>query len=97
MSKKCSLEIINPGVVLEINEDNELSKELDALNSPILFGCRTGICGTCLLTVEEGSENCNTASADELEFLEIVSEDPKARLGCLLKCYGSVKVKYIGK
>lgn len=97
MSNKCPLTISNTGQTIEVNENSELSKELDATNSPILFGCRTGICGTCLLIVEEGFENTNEASADELEFLEIVSENPNARLGCMLKCSGPVKVKYIGK
>lgn len=97
MEKKCSLIISNTEQTLEVREGVELSKELDATNSPILFGCRTGICGTCLLMVEEGSENTNEASSDEKEFLEIVTDDPRARLGCLLKCHGTVKVKYIGK
>lgn len=97
MTKKCSLTIENNGQVMEIEENNLLSKELDASNSPILFGCRTGICGTCLLTVVEGSENTNEASEDEKEFLEIVTDDPNARLGCLLSLHGPVKIKYLGK
>ncbi len=97
MDKKCVLTISNNNQAVEVRENSELSKELDASNSPILFGCRTGICGTCLLIVEEGAENTNDVGEDELEFLEIVSDDPKARLGCLLKCSGPVKVKYIGK
>ncbi len=97
MSGKCPLTITNTNQVAEVNQDTLLSKELDATNSPILFGCRTGICGTCLLVVEEGSENTNDADADELEFLEIVSDDPRARLACKMTCHGPVKVKYIGK
>jgi ferredoxin len=97
MSNKHKLIVINSNQEFEIDEGVELSKQLDSSNSPILFGCRTGICGTCLLVVEEGKENCNERTEDEEEFLEIVSDDPNARLGCLVKCSGNVKVKYIGK
>lgn len=94
---KCKIEITNTGEQLEVNENVELSKQLNAANSPILFGCRTGICATCLVVVEEGIEYCNDATDDEKELLEIVSEDTNARLGCLLKCHGNLKLKYIGK
>lgn len=97
MSNKCILTISNNDQSIEVSEGVPLSKELDALNSPILFGCRTGICGTCLLIVEEGMENTNPPSEDELEFLEIVSDNPNARLGCKLTCKGPIKVKYLGK
>ena len=97
MGNKFKFEVSNTGQEIEIEEGVELSKQLDSTNSPILFGCRTGICGTCLLSVENGKENCNEVSEDEAELLEIISDDPNARLGCLVKCSGNVKVKYIGK
>jgi ferredoxin len=97
MLKKVKVKVVNTNQEFEIDEGVELSKQLDSTNSPILFGCRTGICGTCLLNVEEGKENCNDIGEDETELLEIISEEPNARLGCLIKCSGNIKVKYIGK
>lgn len=94
---KCPLTISNNGQTIEVEENSLLSKELDATNSPILFGCRTGICGTCLLIVEEGRENTNAPDEDERELLEIIADDPNARLGCKMSCSGPVKVKYLGK
>ncbi|MEL6495801.1 MAG: 2Fe-2S iron-sulfur cluster-binding protein, partial [Cyanobacteria bacterium J06623_7] len=35
---------------LEVNQN--LAEHLTVENSPILFGCRTGICGTCLVIIE---------------------------------------------
>ena len=32
---------------LELARGESLAIELDIENSPVLFGCRTGICGTC--------------------------------------------------
>ncbi|MBW4562415.1 MAG: 2Fe-2S iron-sulfur cluster binding domain-containing protein [Mojavia pulchra JT2-VF2] len=36
-------------ITLEIHQN--LSEHLTIQNSPVLFGCRTGICGTCLVEV----------------------------------------------
>ena len=35
-----------------VSKGPSLSEELTASNSPVLFGCRTGICGTCVVEVE---------------------------------------------
>ena len=65
-----------------------LAEHLDAVNSPLLFGCRTGICGTCLVTVEGPAA---PPDADEQELLDIFAEgDPSARLACQLICRGDL-------
>ena len=83
---------------LELEKGVELSKQLDATTSPILFGCRTGICGTCIVEVLSGEENLNPPDEDEAELLEIMADDlSHPRLACQLRCDGDVSVKYIGK
>ena len=37
-------------IVLE--EHSPLSEHLTVQNSPVLFGCHTGICGTCLVVIK---------------------------------------------
>ena len=65
-----------------VSEGQSLSEELTASNSPLLFGCRTGICGTCVVEVEPSGELA-PPDEDEQEILEIYAEDnPKARLAC---------------
>lgn len=82
----------------EVESGKHLSEVLDASNSPILFGCRTGICGTCLIQVIEGEDNMAPPCADELEFLEIVAEGENSmRLACKVVLNGDAKIKYIGK
>ena len=67
----------------EVPEGQTLAEELDAANSPLLFGCRTGICGTCI--VEAEGEDIPPPSPEELELLEVMAPDnPKARLACQL-------------
>lgn len=83
---------------IELDQGVNLSKQLDATTSPILFGCRTGICGTCIVNIIKGEENLSEPSEDELELLEIMAEDEShPRLACQLECRGNISVEYIGK
>ncbi len=80
---------------LLVPADDELSFHLDAENSPILFGCRTGICATCLSDVVDGE--VPPADQDELEILELHAPDqPRARLACQLKLRGPVALRHLG-
>lgn len=79
----------DPPVTLEVGSN--LSECLTATNSPLLFGCRTGICATCLCEVEGEVE---PPDEDEQEIVEIWADgDPKARLACQLKCTGDVHIR----
>lgn len=67
----------------EVPEGKTLSEDLDITKSPILFGCRTGICGTCLVEIVEGADQLPPPDEDELEILELYAEGLKnARLAC---------------
>ena len=72
-----------------------LAEHLSVRNSPVLFGCRTGICGTCLSRVRGA-----VAPPDEgeQEMLDILAPgDPEARLLCQLRRTGDVAVvAYLG-
>lgn len=69
-------------------ERASLSEHLTAVNSPLLFGCRTGICGTCLV-VARGE--VDPPDEDEREVLDIYAfGDGSARLACQLRCTGEV-------
>ncbi|HXG65455.1 MAG TPA: 2Fe-2S iron-sulfur cluster-binding protein [Blastocatellia bacterium] len=76
-----------------------LSEHLTVENSPVLFGCRTGICGTCLIEVES-QENGQLPDPlpDEQELLDIIAPDlPNARLACQIALCADIKIRYIGK
>ncbi len=73
-----------------------LSEQLDAINSPILFGCRSGICGTCLCEVEVDNGGLSKPSDDEQEALALYAPDnPKARLACQLTVEADISLKKI--
>jgi ferredoxin len=73
-----------PPVTLPGGKD--LAEVLTVQNSPILFGCRTGICGTCLSKVTDPSGTLPPPDQDEKDVLEILCPDqPKARLACRIR------------
>jgi ferredoxin len=71
---------------VQIPKGGNPSEHLNITNSPILFGCRTGICGTCLVSVSGHTEPLEGPDADELDVLETLAPDqPNLRLACQLK------------
>ena len=76
---------------LSIDRGDMLSEVLDATNSPLLFGCRTGICGTCVIEVEG---ELPEADDEEKELLELYAPDnPKARLACQIELNSDLRVR----
>lgn len=75
-----------------------LSEVLNISNSPLLFGCRTGICGTCLIEIiSQQNGELPGPSATELELLEIIAPgNPRARLACQLEITGDIAIRYLG-
>ena len=75
---------------ISLDKHQNLSEYLTVQNSPILFGCRTGICGTCLVVVEGAIPPPND---DEKEVLEIlVPSNIPARLACQLDLTSNIKI-----
>jgi len=84
------------GQSLEVEEGVKLSRLLDVTNSPVLFGCRTGICATCLVQVQAGMDFLPPLSEEEAEVLEVYTEVPHCRLACQLHLKGPVTLTYLG-
>lgn len=84
---------------VELAIDSNLSEHLTKLNSPVLFGCRTGICGTCVIEIiESESGSLPPPSLDEKETLEVYAPgNSRARLACQMPLTASIKLKYLGK
>ncbi len=68
-----------------------LADRLTLQNSPVLFGCRTGLCGTCAVKVRGAFA---PADAEELEVLAaVVPDEPEARLACQLDLIGDIEIR----
>ena len=70
---------------IQLNAKANLSEHLSADNSPVLFGCRTGLCGTCIIGVTVLKGTIAPPDEDEQEVLALYSEHPQARLACQIQ------------
>jgi ferredoxin len=76
---------------VEVPAAAELSLYLTVMNSPVLFGCRTGLCGTCACLVEG---DLPPPGPEELEVLEaFVDGLAGARLVCQLRPERDVAIR----
>lgn len=91
----CRIEFIDSDKVpVELKEGDNLSEKLTIHNSPILFGCRIGICGTCAIEVLEESTPLHARTHDEKEFLEAMAPGRNnVRLACQININTNLKIR----
>ncbi len=89
--------VFTTGETLQVEANRKLSEMLDVTNSPVLFGCRTGICATCMVRVVSGAEHLPPLTEDEEEVIEVYDGDEHCRLSCQLTLQGDVTLTYVGK
>ena len=75
---------------ITLNQNDNLSEHLTVQNSPVLFGCRTGICGTCLVYIKG---DIPPPSEEEKEILEILAPgNYQARLACQIQLTNDIEI-----
>ena len=80
---------------VEVPDLAGLALHLTVQNSPVLFGCRSGLCGTCLIEVE-ADESLLAPDCAETEALEIYAPgNSRARLACQLVVSTDVRIRKI--
>ena len=73
----------------EVADGEPIKEALEEAGVP--FGCQDGICGTCMLEIEEGMENLSEKNEKEMD---LVGDDAKMRLGCQCRIKkGVVKIQ----
>jgi len=78
---------------LDLPDLANLSLALDVHNSPLLFGCRSGLCGTCVIEVDADAPLLPPDAA-ELETLELYAgRNLHARLACQLVLSSNVRIR----
>jgi ferredoxin len=94
MSNLCKISFAGtdyPPINLQLHQN--LSEHLTIQNSPVLFGCRTGICGTCLVEV---IGEIPPPQPDEQEMLDTLApNNPNARLACQLELTSNLEIRRI--
>lgn len=64
----------------------------EKVGSNIIYGCREGDCGTCMMKVEEGWDNLSTPSVVEDKVLRENAAGKNYRLACQAQVLGDVVV-----
>jgi len=91
MNASCVVHFPNTNYApLTLEPHQPLAEQLTVRNSPVLFGCRTGLCGTCLVTA---TGNLAPPSTTEQEILEMLAPgNPQARLACQIDVMGEIAI-----
>jgi ferredoxin len=74
----------------ELEDDSPLQEACEEAGVP--FACTEGVCGTCVIEVEEGMENLSDFTQEERDFL---GDQDKERLACQCRIKrGNVKINF---
>jgi ferredoxin len=80
---------------VELAERASLPLHLNVQNSPVLFGCRSGLCGTCVIQIESvaGGE-LEPPDENESETLGLYAPgNEQARLACQLMLSADIAIR----
>ncbi|HPE71950.1 (2Fe-2S)-binding protein [Candidatus Competibacter phosphatis] len=85
---KAQLSFADIGVTITVPAGTRVIEISDKLNSGIVYGCREGDCGTCLMKVTQGMENLSEPSALEAKILKEHFAGRDTRLACQAQVLG---------
>jgi ferredoxin len=85
--------ITTDSLTIDVAPGYALIDMCETQDTSILFGCRDGACGACMIRVLEGSENMSKMEDHERDFLETMAAAPEERLACQCKVHGDVKIE----
>ena len=77
----------------DVNPGDPLIDACQRIGASIPFGCRNGICGTCIMKVNKGLENIAPMEEKEKNTLSMFGAGPQNRLACQCKINGDVEIE----
>lgn len=78
---------------IEVSEGVPLIDMCEDHDTSILFGCRDGACGACMVRVLKGAENISKMEDSERDFLETMAAEDNERLACQCKVHGDIEIE----
>jgi ferredoxin len=81
---KKSIEVSENAAIIDVCENHDTS---------ILFGCRDGACGACMVKVIENPQNLSVMGEHERDFLETMAAREDERLACQCRVLGDVTIE----
>lgn len=85
---KAQLSFTDIEVTVTVPAGTRVIEISDKLNSGIIYGCREGDCGTCLMKVVQGMENLSEPSTLETKVLKEHFAGRDVRLACQAQALG---------
>jgi ferredoxin len=80
---------------VEVPEESLLQRVCDEHQLPVLFGCRNGRCGSCLVQVLSGGSNLRPPTAREARILDVLESESDWRLACQCVVAGDIHVRHV--
>jgi ferredoxin len=74
----------------ELPDESPIQEACEEAGVP--FACTEGVCGTCVIEVEEGMDNLSEFTQEERDFLGDLDKERLA-CQCKIKC-GTVKINF---
>jgi ferredoxin len=89
---KANLTFKDIGLTVSVPVGVRVIEISEKVGAGIVYGCREGDCGTCMMKVEEGWENLSTPSIIEDKVLKDNLAGRHYRLACQAQIIGDVTV-----
>lgn len=89
---KANLTFKDIGLTVSVPAGVRVIEISEKVGAGIVYGCREGDCGTCMMKVEEGWENLSTPSIIEDKVLKDNLAGRHYRLACQAQIIGDVTV-----
>ncbi|MDR1887846.1 MAG: (2Fe-2S)-binding protein [Zoogloeaceae bacterium] len=85
---KAKVTFADNGVTVTVSAGTRLIEVSEQAGASIVYGCREGECGTCLIKIVSGGENLAEASVLEDEVLKNMLAHRDQRLACQAQVLG---------
>jgi ferredoxin len=79
----------------DIPVESSLLRVCDEHRLSVVFGCRQGRCGSCLVQILEGGESLRAPGEGELRTLHALDAESDMRLACQCVVTGDVQLRYV--
>jgi ferredoxin len=86
--------ISTTGESFQLPHNAHLSDAAELQLAGLMFGCRAGVCGICVIEVVDGMQNLSRPEDEETCFLSLLGHEPeKKRLACQCRLQGDVTIR----
>ena len=89
---KANLTFKDIGLTVSVPAGVRVIEISEKVGAGIVYGCREGDCGTCMMKIEDGWENLSTPSVIEDKVLKDNLAGRHYRLACQAQVIGDVTV-----